>query len=189
MRRAAFTLVEVVVATAVAVLVAGAAILALSSAFAGWTRLAAGGELLDADRALLRLERDVASAKPLPYVPFSGDASTLRIPLERGGRLVVADWTAEPPGLVRRERDYRFDDEAGYDGRESDGRATALRIERHRLPSPAAFAFLPNAKSGAAPDDSPRSAEWTALTPTNLPASVEVRVPGVTVRTMPCRLH
>ena len=188
MRRAAFTLVEVVVATAVGALVAASAVLALSSAFAGWTRLATGGELLDADRALLRLERDLASAKPLPSAPFRCDASSLRIPLERGGRLVIADWSAEAPGLVRRERDYRFDDEAGYDGRESDGRATALRFERHRLPSPAAFAFLAQRESGAEGDNAP-SAEWTALAPTNLPAAVEVRVPGVTVRTMPCRLH
>ena len=189
MRRAAFTLVEVIVATAVAALVVSAAVLALSTAVAGRTPHAAGGGLLDADRALLRLERDIASAKPLPLVPFRGDASTLRIPLERGGRLVVADWSAEPPGLIRRERDYRFDDEAGYDGRESDGRATAPRVERHRLPSPAAFAFLAKAESGAAAVEALSLSEWTALTPTNLPASVEVRIPGVTVRTMPCRLR
>ena len=186
MRREAFTLVEVVVATAVAALVAAAAVVALSSTFAGWTRLASGGALLAVDRALLRLERDVASAHPLPHVPFRGDATSLRIPLERGGRLVVAEWTAEAPGLVRRERDYRFNGEENYDGREADGRATAFRVERHRLPSPAAFAYILHAESGA---DDHRVADCAAPAPNNLPAAIEVRIPDAAVRTMPCRLR
>ena len=185
MRRGGFTLVEVVVAASIGVLVAAAALTALAAVFRGWTRLASGGALLDVDRAMLRVERDVASAFPLPGASFEGAADRLRFPLERGGALFVVEWTAGPQGLLRTERDYRFDAELGFDGREDDGRTAALRNERYRLPGPAVFSY--------AEDDSDEESEfadsWMAASPTNLPARVRFHVPGGPFRDMPCRMR
>ena len=185
MRRGGFTLVEVVVASAVGALVAASSLLALHAVFAGWTRLAAGGTLLQADRALWRLERDVAGARPLPGAPFVGSSGSLRFPQERGGALVVVEWTAAPGALRRAERPYRFDDEASFDGRDAGGRAIQPRIERYRLPGTPSFSFPESAGGSAAAEP---ATEWTAAVPTNLPRLVRATLPGIASRDMPCRL-
>ena len=183
--RQGFTLIEVVVAVSIGVLVAAASLAALSAVFRGWTRLAAGGRLLDADRAMLRVERDVASSCPLPDAAFAGGPDRLRIPLEQGGALRVVEWSVVPEGLLRAERDYRFEGEAGYDGREDDGRSTALRTEWYRVPGPASFSYAALVPA----DDAPAWVErWSATSPTNLPGSVRILLPGNLVREMPCRL-
>ena len=185
-RRHGFTLVEVVIATSVGVLVAAASLAALSAVFRGWTRIAAGGRLLDADRAMLRVERDVAAAFPLPGAGFEGEPDRLRIPVQQGGALRVVEWSVVPEGLLRSERDYRFEGESGYDGREDDGRSTALRTERHRLSGLASFSYA----ASAPPDEAPAWTErWSATSSTNLPGSVRILLPGNLSRAMPCRLR
>ena len=75
--RAGFTLVEVLVASAVAVVLAVAVAGVLHAGFSAWSRVAARP---DAEAALARLDAfealraDVASALPLRDAPFRGDA-------------------------------------------------------------------------------------------------------------------
>ena len=169
MKRRAFTLVELLVAMVVGVLVAGSALLALSSSFSAWTRLASGGTLLETDKAMLRLERDISSALPLPDAPFSGEARSLALPLERDGSLRVATWSAEGSRLVRSERDYLFDGEASFDGRAPDGTALPVRLETYRLAGPARFAY-----QATPADERDGAPSFTADCATNLPAAVLV---------------
>lgn len=172
MRHFGFTLVELLVAMATGLLVVTAALLALSTTFSAWTKLAAGGSLLETQRALLRLERDIASALPLPDAPFSGDTTTLSIPLERASTLAVASWSIQGSTLVRHETDYPISP------------ATPLapaRIESFRVPSPIAFSFF------ATKDASEPLSAFTASTATNLPHRVLLSI-GSFHRNAPTRL-
>ena len=176
-----FTLVELIVAMGVGIAVSAMALIAVSSGFRSWTRLAAGGVLLETDRGFLRFERDVSSALPLPDAPFAGDASQVTIPLERGGALCIVSWTAAPDDrLVRRERDYLFAREASFDGRAEDGTSIQFRTESYRIPAPARFAYHP------APDASAEES-ITADSPTNLPYAVSLSSGGFS-RFCPVRL-
>lgn len=189
MRRGGFTLVEIVIAAAVGALVAAAAMVGLHAVFSGWARLAVGGGLGEAHRALLRLERDVAAAKPLPGVPFEGAADLLRFPLERGGGLVVVEWETAPGRLARAERTYLFDGEERFDGRDADGRPVPVRRERFRVPGEkTVFAFSGDEPAGEGREGDALSSDWAAVAPTNLPRRVRVTMPGVAVRDLPCRL-
>ena len=175
-----FTLVELVVAMGVGIAVSAMALIAVSSGFRSWTRLAAGGVLLETDRGFLRFERDVSSARPLPDAPFSGDASELTLPMERSGALRVVSWTAAPGRLIRRERDYLFDREASFDGRAEDGTSIPFRTESYRLPAPARFTYYPT------PDVSAEES-FSADSPTNLPYAVSLSSGGFS-RLCPARL-
>ena len=175
-----FTLVELIVAMGVGIAVSAMALIAVSAGFRSWTRLAAGGVLLETDRGFLRFERDISSALPLPDKPFSGDTSELTLPLERGGALRIVSWTVAPGRLVRRERDYLFDREASFDGRAEDGTSIPFRTESYRIPATARFAYHP------APDVSAEES-FTADTPTNLPYAVSLSAGGFS-RLCPARL-
>lgn len=180
---------------ATGLLVVGSALLALSSSFSSWSRIAGGGILLETDRAMLRFERDIASALPLPDCPFSGESATLTVPLERDGALRVATWSAEESLLVRQERDYLFDDEAAFDGHGPDGLPLPVRTERYRLPETARFSFegsggLPPASAGVrGPARSPSVVppSFVATAPTNLPRTVTLSI-GDFIRHCPTRL-
>lgn len=114
--RAAFTLVEVLVASVVAVVVAGAAAVALWQGFLVHARVA-GDRAAEDDLARIALvealRADVASAAPLALVPFEGDArgfSAARLRAPAGAapgpaEAVRFSWTHSPDGaaLLRRE--------------------------------------------------------------------------------------
>ncbi len=162
-----FTLIELIVAMGVGIAVSAMALVAVSSGFRSWTRLAAGGVLLETDRGFLRFERDVSSALPLPDAQFAGDVSEVTIPLERGDAPRVVSWTAVPGRLIRRERDYLFDREASLDGRAEDGTSIQFRTESYRIPAPARFAYHPAPEASA-------EESFTAASPTHLPSAVSI---------------
>lgn len=115
----AFTLVEFLIASAVGVVVALLAALALQSGFAAWARLATESRgSLEAARLLARIERDIASSLPLLDKSFEGMPDALRTT-----RLIAADDAAHPGTPVQVE--WRFDAAA----------ATVVRSER-RLGDP-----------------------------------------------------
>lgn len=180
MSRRAFTLVELLVAMAVGIAVAGMASAAVAAGFRSWTRLAAGGALLETECGFLRFERDIASALPLPDAPFTGTATEISLPIERGGTLRMIVWSAKPDRLARSERDYLFDAEAAFDGRAADGSSLPLRTESYRIPAPARFSFLPA-------QDAPAVDTFTADSPTNLPYAVSLTA-GDFSRACPARL-
>ena len=190
-----FTLVELLIAMATGLLVVGSALLALSSSFSSWSRIAGGGILLETDRAMLRFERDIASALPLPDCPFSGDATSLTLPLEHDGALRVATWSAEESLLVRQERDYLFGDEAAFDGHGPDGLPLPVRTERYRLPETARFLYEgagappPPSAGVRGPARSPSVVppSFVATAPTNLPRTVTLSI-GDFIRHCPTRL-
>lgn len=171
-RRLGLTLVELVIALSVGALVAAAALAALSSTFSSWSRLAAGGTLSETHRALFLLERDVASAHPLPDEPLTGDEASLSFPMERDNTLRIVSWTAEDARLIRREHPYRFGKEEPV--------ADDTLSQSFRLPASASFGYLP--EETAEPLDA-----FTADCATNLPASVRVTV-GDYSRLCPFRL-
>lgn len=163
MRRHGFTLVELLVAMGSALLVATAAMLALSTSFRTWTRIATGGALLETHRGLYRLERDIASALPLPNLPLTGTSSTLTFPLERNDSLRISSWHIDGAHLIRRERAYRFDEEG-------DPNAPLPTTEVFRLPTHASFAYLPTLESPTP------LREYTATATTNLPARIQISI-------------
>ena len=174
--RRGFSLVELLVAMAVGTLVAGAALVALSSTFRSWARLSGGGTALDTDRAMLRLERDVASALPLPDVPMEAERKSLRLAMERGGRLRVVAWEADGKRLVRHERDYLHGAEEGFDGHGAGGRPVPEETLAYRLPAEAAFSW------DAAAD------ALRVESATNLPPALTVTIPPFS-RNCPFRLR
>jgi len=180
--RCGFTLVELLVAMAVAAAVVTLTGIALHAGFLSWARLSSGSSSdLETVRLIAELERDVASALPMLETGFSGTPEACEIPRLRPARGGIA-----LPVLVR----WSYDPET----------ATALREERGLLPSdspepaPRTSSFQPVPRprfSYAPPPQEPTAAvpawqeAWVSPGFTNLPASVRVDL-GSTSRILPC---
>lgn len=155
--RAGFTLVEVLVASAVAVVLAVAVAGVLHAGFSAWSRVAARP---DAEAALARLDAfealraDVASALPLRDAPFRGDArgfssARLLAPAlpDEPARPVLVRWAPASGGAVRELRDPGAD--LPFSSRPFAG---SLRLSYARLLRPA---------TSNAPAELAWSDEWT----------------------------
>lgn len=179
--RAAFTLVELLVALGIAVAVVAATGVAIHAAFGVWTRLSTGSQaLLETTRAMAQMERDLASALPLCGTGLSGDADSCAIPRldfrpdRMPGHPVLVRWSydAATSTVLREEMSLENADSSPplMDRFES---VPSLRFEyAGRGPDAADIATWQEA--------------WSPPGPTNLPAVVRVSM-GNASRLLPCK--